>query len=108
MSTPPLSPSPVPHSSLVVPQAGAVVSRTLVKAAGGTVTAFAFDTGEALSEHSAPFDALVLGVEGTAEVTIAGLPHRVSAGEILRLPANEPHALRATTPFKMIPVSYTH
>ena len=107
MSTLPLSPSPVPQSSLVTLQAGAVVSRTLVKAAGGTVTAFAFDTGEALSEHSAPFDALVLGVEGTAEVTISGTPHHVSAGEILLLPANEPHAVRATTPFKMILVMIT-
>jgi len=102
MSNPHLPPNPVPQSELVALQPGAVVSRTLVKAAGGTVTAFAFDTGEALSEHSAPFDALVLGVEGTAEVTIAGLPHHVSAGDILLLPANKPHALRATTPFKMI------
>jgi quercetin dioxygenase-like cupin family protein len=102
MSTPPLPPSPVTQSSLVALQTGAVVSRTLVKTSGGTVTAFAFDLGEALSEHSAPFDALVLGVEGTADVTISGTSHRVSAGEILRLPANEPHSLRATTPFKMI------
>ena len=102
MSNPPLPPNPVRQPDLVTLQPGAVVSRTLVKAAGGTVTAFAFDTGEALSEHSAPFDALVLGVEGTAEVTIAGLPHHVSAGDILLLPANKPHALRATTPFKMI------
>ena len=102
MSNPPLPPNPVPQPDLVTLQPGAVVSRTLVKTAGGTVTAFAFDTGEALSEHSAPFDALVLGVEGTAEVTIAGAPHRVSAGDILLLPANKPHALRATAPFKMI------
>ena len=102
MSHQPLPPNPVPQPDLVALQPGAVVSRTLVKASGGTVTAFAFDTGEALSEHSAPFDALVLGVEGTAEVTIAGLPHRVSAGDILLLPANKPHALRAATPFKMI------
>ena len=102
MSTLSLPSTPVPQSELVVPQAGAVVSRTLIKAPGGTVTAFAFDTGEALSEHSAPFDALVLGVEGTAEVTIAGAPHRVSAGDILLLPANVPHGLRATAPFKMI------
>ena len=102
MSAPPLPPTPLPQSELVALQPGAVVSRTLVKAPGGTVTAFAFDTGEALSEHSAPFDALVLGVEGAAEVTISGAPHRVSAGEILRLPANEPHAVRAATPFKMI------
>ena len=102
MSNPPLPPNPVRQPDLVTLQPGAVVSRTLVKAAGGTVTAFAFDTGEALSEHSAPFDALVLGVEGTAEVTIAGAPHAVSTGDILLLPANKPHALRATTPFKMI------
>jgi len=102
MSHQPLPPNPVPQSDLVALQTGAVVSRTLVKAEGGTVTAFAFDTGEALSEHSAPFDALVLGVEGTAEVTISGTPHRVSAGDILLLPANKPHALRATAPFKMI------
>jgi quercetin dioxygenase-like cupin family protein len=101
-SHPPLPPTPVPQPDLVALQPGAVVSRTLVKAAGGTVTAFAFDTGEALSEHSAPFDALVFGVEGTAEVTISGAPHRVSAGDLLRLPANVPHALRATAPFKMI------
>ena len=102
MAHQPLPQNPVPQSDLVTLQPGAVVSRTLVKAAGGTVTAFAFDTGEALSEHSAPFDALVLGVEGTAEVTISGAPHRVSAGDILLLPANQPHGLRALTPFKMI------
>ena len=101
MSNPPLPPNPVRQPDLVTLQPGAVVSLTLVIAAGGTVTAFAFDTGEALSEHSAPFDALVLGVEGTAEVTIAGAPHGVSTGDILLLPANKPHALRATTPFKM-------
>ena len=71
------------------------MSRTLVKAPGGTVTAFAFDTGEALSEHSAPFDALVLGVEGTAEVTISGRRTASRPASILLLPANEPHALRA-------------
>jgi quercetin dioxygenase-like cupin family protein len=93
---------PVPLGELVALQPGAVVSRTLVKAGGGTVTAFAFDTGEALSEHSAPFDALLIGVEGEAEVTISKVPHRVRAGELLRLPANEPHGLKALAPFKMI------
>ena len=102
MSTPALPSTPVPQSELVVLQPGAVVSRTLVKAPGGTVTAFAFDTGEALSEHSAPFDALVLAVEGEAEVSISKVPHRVKTGDLLRLPANEPHALKAITPFKMI------
>lgn len=102
MSTPPLPPIPVALTDLVALQAGAVVSRTLVKTAGGTVTAFAFDAGEALSEHSAPFDALAFGVEGEAEITISKVPHRVKAGELLRLPAHEPHALKALTPFKMI------
>ena len=69
MSNAPLLPVPVPLADLVALQAGAVVSRTLVKTGGGTVTAFAFDTNEALSEHSAPFDALVIGIEGEAEVT---------------------------------------
>ncbi len=102
MSNTPLPPSPVPLSDLVALQPGAVVSRTLVKTGGGTVTAFAFDTGEALSEHSAPFDALVIGVAGEAEVSISKVPHRLKAGELLRLPANEPHGLKALTPFKMI------
>lgn len=90
------------QAEVVQYQAGAVVSRTLVKMPGGTVTAFAFDAGEGLSEHTAPFDALVLMVEGEAEVTIAGAPHRVKAGELLRLPAHQPHALKASTRFKMI------
>ena len=102
MSNVPLLPAPVLLADIVAIQPGAVVSRTLVKTGGGTVTAFAFDTGEALSEHSAPFDALVIAVEGEAEVSISKSPHRVKTGEILRLPANEPHALKAVTPFKML------
>jgi quercetin dioxygenase-like cupin family protein len=102
VSSTPLPPAPVALGDLVALQRGAVVSRTLVKTGGGTVTAFAFDTGEALSEHSAPFDALVIGVEGEAEVSISKVPHRVKAGDLLRLPANEPHGLKALTPFKMI------
>ena len=66
------------------------------------MTAFAFDAGEALSEHTAPYDALVLGVDGKAEISIAGLAHDVSAGQLLRLPAGQPHAVKAITPFKMI------
>lgn len=92
----------IPAANLAQYQAGAVVSRTLVKLPGGTVTAFAFDAGEGLSEHTAPFDALVLLVEGEADVTISGAPHRVRAGQLLRLPAHQPHALRALTRFKMI------
>ena len=87
---------------LVEYQPGSVVSRTLIKKSAGTVTAFAFDAGEALSEHTAPYDALILGVDGKAEVSIAGVAHNVSAGELLRLPAGQPHALKAIMPFKMI------
>jgi quercetin dioxygenase-like cupin family protein len=89
-------------SDLVAPQAGAVVSRTLIKKAAGTVTVFAFDAGEGLSEHTAPFDALILDLEGEADISISGTPHRVSPGQILKLPAGKPHAVRAATPFKML------
>lgn len=89
-------------SDLVAPQAGAVVSRTLIKKAAGTVTVFAFDAGEGLSEHTAPFDALVLDLEGEADISISGAPHHVSAGQILMLPAGKPHAVKAVTPFKML------
>jgi hypothetical protein len=74
-------------AELVQYQPGAVVSRTIVKKPVGTVTAFAFDQGEGLSEHTAPFDALVILIEGEAEISIAGVPHRVAAGQLLRLPA---------------------
>ncbi len=89
-------------ADLVAAQGGAVVSRTLIKKTAGTVTAFAFDADEGLSEHTAPFDALVLGLQGDAEISIAGTTHRVRAGELLRLPASRPHAVRAVTPFKML------
>src|SRR6202162_5151168 len=92
----------VAQSALVEYQPGAVVSRTLVKKAAGTVTAFAFDAGEGLSEHTAPFDALVLNLEGEADISIAGASHRLSAGQLLKLPAGQPHAVKATTPFKML------
>jgi quercetin dioxygenase-like cupin family protein len=84
-------------AALVEYQPGAVVSRTLVKKSAGTFTAFAFDAGEGLSEHTAPYDALVLMIEGDAEVSIAGTAHRVGAGQLLRLPANQPHAVKALT-----------
>jgi len=87
---------------LVVYQSGSVVSRTLVKKPTGTVTLFAFDAGQALSEHTTPFDALVHILDGEAEITISGKPLRARAGEVVLMPANEPHALRAVTPFKML------
>jgi quercetin dioxygenase-like cupin family protein len=81
---------------------GSVVSRTLVKKKTGTVTLFAFDRGEGLSEHTAPFDALVIVLDGEAEITIAGKAHILAAGETILMPANQPHALRAGQPFKMM------
>lgn len=89
-------------ANLVQYQDGAVVSRTLIKKPTGTVTVFAFDVNEGLSEHTAPFDALVLVIDGEAEITIAGTAHQVRAGELLRLPAQRPHALRAVQRFKMV------
>lgn len=83
-------------------QDGAVVSRTLVKKKTGTVTLFAFDAGEGLSEHTAPFEALVHLLDGEAEIIISGVSHRLQAGEMILMPANEPHALKATKRFKMI------
>lgn len=91
----------VKQADLVQYQDGTVVSRTLIKKPTGTVTVFAFDQGEGLSEHTAPFDALVFLIEGEAEITIAGAAHRVAAGDLLLLPAGKPHALRAVTRFKM-------
>jgi quercetin dioxygenase-like cupin family protein len=93
---------PVRAADLVTIQSAAVVSRTILKKPMGTVTAFAFDAGEALSEHTAPFDALIMGLEGGADIFISGTPHSVYSGDILRLPAGEPHSVKATTPFKML------
>jgi len=89
-------------SDLVQYQPSTVVSRVILKNPGGTVTAFAFDAGEGLSEHTAPFDALVQVTEGEAGVTIAGDAHTVSAGQLLKLPAKVPHAVKAITRFKML------
>ena len=89
-------------TDLVKYQDGTVVSRTLVKKKTGTVTLFAFDEGEGLSEHTTPFDALVLVADGNVEITISGQPNVVKQGQMLLLPANEPHALKAMTRFKML------
>ena len=89
-------------TELVQYQDGAVVSRQIVKKPTGNVTLFAFDEGQGLSEHTAPFDALVQVVEGDAEITVSGEPHRVRAGEMILMPGGQAHALRALTRFKMI------
>jgi quercetin dioxygenase-like cupin family protein len=83
-------------------QEGSVVSRTIIDKKTGTVTFFAFDEGQGLSEHTAPFDALVYLLDGEAEVVISGKPFRLKGGEMVIMPANDPHALKAITRFKMI------
>ena len=97
-----LSRGPVVLSRLVETQPASVVSRTLVKKPTGTITLFAFDAGQALSEHTAPFEALVQVLEGEAEVSIGGKPHRVAAGQSILLPAGIPHGLTAVAAFKML------
>jgi quercetin dioxygenase-like cupin family protein len=93
---------PVEVASLVEYQPGAVVSRTVIDKGSGMVTLFAFDEGEGLSEHTSPYDALVHVLEGSSEIKISGKPFRVAAGQMLIMPANEPHALRAVNRFKMM------
>ncbi len=83
-------------------QDDAVVSREIARKDTGTVTLFAFDRGQGLSEHTAPFDAIVYIVDGTAEIMISGQSHRVAAGEMVIMPANKPHALKAVERFKMM------
>lgn len=106
MSADPSSDHPLSHprnvQGLLDYQDGSVVSRTLIKKPTGTLTLFAFDQGEGLSEHSTPHDALVTVLDGTVKITIGGVDHEVSPGEGLLLPAGIPHALMAVTPFKML------
>ncbi len=92
----------LPLAELVTYQEGSIVSRQITKSDAGNVTLFAFDAGQELSEHSAPFDALVHILEGSAEVRISGRPFDLSAGEAIVLPAGEPHALKAAKRFKML------
>ena len=87
---------------LVEYQEGSVVSRTIIKKDTGTVTLFAFDKGQELSEHTAPFDALVYVLDGEAGITISGKPLQATAGQMVIMPANHPHALKAPQRFKML------
>jgi quercetin dioxygenase-like cupin family protein len=89
-------------AALIEYQDGAVVSREVVKRKTGTVTLFAFDKGQGLSEHTAPFDALVHVLKGEVEITIAGKPLRLTKGQMVIMPAGQPHALKAVRRFKMI------
>ncbi|UNC92856.1 cupin domain-containing protein [Candidatus Contubernalis alkaliaceticus] len=92
----------IPLTNLVKYQEKSVVSRQVIAQKTGTVTIFAFDQGEGLSEHTAPFDALVQVLEGEVEISIAGEPHIVKDGEMIIMPANKPHALKALSQFKMM------
>ena len=89
-------------AGLVDYQDGAVVSKTIIRKKTGTVTLFAFAKGESLSTHSAPFDALVQILDGEARITIAGKSLKVGEGEMVIMPANKPHGLKALKPFKMM------
>jgi quercetin dioxygenase-like cupin family protein len=93
---------PARPADLVDYQSDAIVSREVVKKKTGSVTLFAFDAGQGLSEHTAPFDALVQVLDGAAEIAIGGKRHRVSEGELILMPANRPHALKAAQRFKMM------
>jgi quercetin dioxygenase-like cupin family protein len=88
--------------NLVGYQDGAVVSRTVINQKTGTVTLFSFDEGQGLSEHTAPFDAMVYVLDGEVEVTISGEANQVKAGEMIIMPASKPHALKAVKRFKML------
>ena len=83
-------------------QEGAVVSRTIIDKKTGTLTLFAFDAGQGLSEHTAPFDALVYLLDGEVEITISGKAFHLKEGEMIIMPANEPHALKTIKKFKML------
>jgi len=89
-------------TGLVNYQEGSVVSRTLVNRPSATITLFAFDEGQSLSEHTAPFDAMAQVLEGEAEIVVSGKPLRTTAGEVVLMPAGQPHSLKALSSFKML------
>lgn len=97
-----LKSKPIEVKTLIDYQDGSVVSREIIRKDTGTVTIFAFDKGEGLSEHTAPFDAMVQVVDGTAEIIIAGTSNIVNTGEMIIMPADVPHALNAVERFKMV------
>jgi len=89
-------------ADLVSYQEGSVVSRQITKADAGNVTLFAFDAAQELSEHTAPFDALLYLLDGEAEIRVSGKPYMLNAGDAIIMPANEPHAVKAKIKFKML------
>lgn len=101
MSTAPHS-TPLDLANLAAYQTDSIVSRQIVKTQAGNVTLFAFDAGQELSEHTAPFDALVHILDGASEVRISGQSFALQAGQAILMPAHQPHALKAAQPFKML------
>jgi len=97
-----LSEKIIEPENLVTYQQGSVVSRMMVYKKSGTITLFAFDAGEGLSEHTAPFDAIANIIDGEAEITIAGKEYHLIKGQMIIMPANKPHALHAKQQFKMM------
>jgi quercetin dioxygenase-like cupin family protein len=93
---------PVVLADMAEYQDGAIVSKTIIEKNTGTVTLFAFDQGQGLSEHTAPFDAMVQVLDGEVEISISGNPYHLAKGEMIIMPANEPHALKAVKRFKML------
>ncbi|MCM2360014.1 MAG: cupin domain-containing protein [Geobacteraceae bacterium] len=93
---------PMTMTELVAYQEGSVVSRTLIDKKVGTLTLFAFDAGQGLSEHTSPYDACVQIIDGEAEITIAGTVHHLVAGQMIIMPADRPHLLKAVRSFKML------
>jgi len=89
-------------AGIVEYQEDAVVSRTIIDKQTGNVTLFSFDKGQGLKEHTAPFDALISIIDGKAEITISGKAHQLKAGQTIIMPANEPHAVKAVSKFKMM------
>lgn len=92
----------IDHKKALKYQSGSIVSKEIIRNPKGTVTLFAFDKGQGLSEHTAPFDAMVSILDGTADITISGKKFKLAAGEMIVMPANKPHALKANKRFKMM------
>ncbi len=95
-------PEAMAFADLIDYQEGTVASKTIIKKETGTVTLFSFDEGQGLSEHTAPFDAMIFILDGDAEVTISGKPYRLSVGDMIIMPAGEPHAVQSLKRFKMV------
>ena len=96
------TPAVMDLSAMIEYQSGSVVSKTLIDKKTGTVTLFAFAPGQGLSEHTAPFDALVQIIDGEADIAITGRPYHLKTGQMIIMPANHPHALKANVKFKMM------